>query len=156
MYSDTLHTILVRAPTREDIDDLTIDHAPDGVTHETFTEWVARANGPYVAFSTKTQGGATFTLANARNPKRWLLEFHASRLSGDQLSRALARALDGFQLGTPALEIDVLVPIAAHTTRTLIGFLRAGFDVLREEGGRLRLRRPAGLVALELAARWRA
>ena len=143
--------ILARTPELTDIEGLTVALAPPGAAFN-FEAWaVTRPDDGYMTFEVGLGAeGRVFAMARRLTPERWLLEFLA--WEGPRRVEALTRGLDSFQLTDPKLELDALVPVATDPLRELLG---AGFDLLAHEDAKLRLRRPLGLDALMLAARWR-
>lgn len=143
--------ILARTPELKDLDGLTVALAPPGAAFN-FEAWaVTRPDDSYTTFEIGLGAESrVFAMARRLTPERWLLEFLA--WEGSKRVETLVRGLDAFQLTDPKLELDALVPVATDPLREL---LNAGFDVFRHDDGKLHLRRPVGLDALQLAARWR-
>lgn len=141
--------IYSRTPGLTDIEGLTVVHAQRAAASD-FEAWAATRLDGYTTFDVRVDDSRAFAMMHHLTPERALLEFLA--WEGPRRVEAFTRGLDSFQLTDPELELDALVPVATDPLREL---LCAGFDLLEHEDAQLRLRRPLGLDALMLAARWR-
>lgn len=141
--------VFTRTPEAQDIEGLTVAHAPEGATTN-FEAWAVTRPDDGLVFSIRAGESRAFAMLRRLMPERALLEFLA--WDGVERVAALTRALDSFQLVEPALEVDALVPLATSPLYELLG---AGFDLVAYEDAKLRLRRPAGLDGFQLVARWR-
>lgn len=106
--------------------------------------WLASRGERYAVFEVAGSRTRVVFVLEKMSPERWLLVF----LAGDDV-RLLVRALDAIQLGDSNVEIDAVV---SSTSSPMFTYLAGGFDPIHLEGS-VRLRRPKGLGALELAAR---